>query len=310
MDVLVLGSAAGGGSPQWNCACDVCEAVRAREPGTQPRTQASVAVSADGERWVLLNASPDLRQQLNDQPALHPQQTPRHTPIDAVVVTNGDIDHIAGLLTVREDSPFSLYAHNTLHDTLNQSAVFDVLDRDTVPRRSLDLDTPTELHAADGTALGLTLTAFPVPGKVALYDETDDAIARIGDTTPDTLGLQLTTDTGARCVVITSCAKLTPDLKDRLDGADVLFFDGTLWADDEMVQAGLSAKTGARMGHMSISGPNGTLAAFSDVDIARPIFIHLNNSNPVLLADSPERAAVEDAGWEAAYDGMRLELDG
>ena len=308
MDVLVLGSAAGGGSPQWNCACDVCEAVRAGAPGTQPRTQASVAVSADGERWVLLNASPDLRQQLNDQPVLHPKETPRHTPLDAVVVTNGDIDHIAGLLTVREDSPFSLYAHDTLHDTLSASAVFDVLDRDVVPRRTLALDTPTDVHAADGTPLGLTLTAFPVPGKVALYDETDEAVQRIGETTPDTLGLELTDASGARCVVITSCAKLTPDLKARLDGADVLFFDGTLWTDDEMVTAGLSPKTGARMGHMSISGPDGTLSAFADVDITRPIFIHLNNSNPVLLANSPERAAVEDAGWEVAYDGMRLSL--
>lgn len=308
MEILVLGSAAGGGSPQWNCACDVCTAVRAGAPGTVPRTQASVAVRADDERWVLLNASPDLRQQLLDRPALHPRTAPRDTPLGAVVVTNGDIDHIAGLLTLREGSPFALYGHEALLGTLADARVFGVLDDALVPRRPLALDTPTPLTDAAGQALGLTLTAFPVPGKVALYDETDANVAAIGDATPDTLGLEVTDADGGRCVVITSCAQLTPDLKARLDGTPLLFFDGTLWADDEMVQAGLSAKTGARMGHMSISGPDGTLAAFDGVDVARKVFIHLNNSNPVLLAGSPERAAVQAAGWDVAFDGMRLQV--
>ncbi len=309
MQILVLGAAAGGGSPQWNCNCSVCDQVRQGAPGTVPRTQASLAVRAQGHDWAIFNAAPDLRQQLNEQPLLHPDPARglRHSPIGAVVVTNADIDHIAGLLNLREGQPFALYGGERILQTLDESPVFGVLNPEVVPRRTLVLDTPTELAGADGQSLGLTVAAFAVPGKVALYQETAESLAQMGKTTADTLGLDIrTVGQPHRLLFISSCAAMTPDLAARIEGATVLFFDGTLWADDELVRPGLTAKTGQRMGHMSMDGPAGSIAQLAPVQIERRVFIHINNSNPVLLGQSPERAAAEAAGWEIAYDGMQI----
>jgi pyrroloquinoline quinone biosynthesis protein B len=303
MLIKVLGSAAGGGFPQINCNCRNCADARAGVPGLSPRTQSSVAVSSDGRSWVLLNASPDLRQQLATTPKLAPDPTagPRSSPIKAVVLTNGDIDHVAGLLSLREGLSLSLYASREVHTALDANSIFNALDRTLVPRIVLETDEPIE-------ALGLTLDAFPVPGKVALYLE-DPAVQGFGTRAGDTLGLRITDSTGGRSFFfVPGCAAVDDQLASRLRGAELVLFDGTLYTDDEMIAQGLSAKTGKRMGHISMSGPDGSMAAFDKLDVRRRVFTHMNNSNPALREYSPERRAVEAAGWEVAHDGMEVRL--
>jgi pyrroloquinoline quinone biosynthesis protein B len=299
MRAVVLGAAAGGGFPQWNSNADGCRRARAGDPAAPPRTQASLAVSADGERWALINASPDLREQIGRSSFLHPRHGLRSTPIADVVLTGGDVDVMAGLLTLRERQPFSLWATPQIHGVLQSNSIFEVLARDVVARRTLALDVPVQLDA------GLTLELFAVPGKTPLYLEQDDAPAIETDGT--TVGAAVR-DGETTLVYVPGCAAMTPELAARLGGADLVFFDGTLWRDDEMVRAGLGPKTGRRMGHMSMSGPQGTIAAFAPIDVKRKVFIHINNSNPVLLADSAERAEAERAGWDVAYDGMEFQL--
>jgi pyrroloquinoline quinone biosynthesis protein B len=300
MRLIVLGAAAGGGFPQWNSACAVGRRAWQRDPAASWRTQCSVALSADGERWTLLNASPDLRQQILATPALHPRRGPRHSPITAVVLTNGDVDHVAGLLNLRESQPFTLYATRAILRVLESNPIFNVLNPEFVRRRLLSLDQPAQL---DG---GPTIVPFAVPGKVPLYLEGD--AMEIGAETEDVIGLELRGERAERALFVPGCARLTRALADRLRGAALVLFDGTLWTDDEMIRSETGVKTGARMGHMSLSGPDGTLAAFEPLGARRKVLIHINNTNPVLLDDSAERTAVEAAGWEVAYDGMEIEL--
>lgn len=300
MRLIVLGAAAGGGFPQWNSACPVGRRAWARDPAARWRTQCSVALSADGERWTLLNASPDLRQQILATPALHPRRGPRSSPICAVLLTNGEVDHVAGLLNLRESQAFALYGTSAILETLAANPIFNVLRPGCVRRRRLVLDEPLEL---DG---GPTVVPFAVPGKVPLYLE--DEAPEVGDETEDVIGLELFAPNGARGFFIPGCARLTPALAERLRGSALLLLDGTLWADDEMIRSGTGVKTGARMGHISVSGPDGSLARCQGLDVARKVYVHINNTNPMLLDDSPERAEVEAAGWEVAYDSMELTL--
>jgi len=299
MRIIVLGAAAGGGFPQWNSVCPVGERAWRADPAARWRTQCSLAISADGENWALLNASPDLRQQILATPALHPKARPRHSPIRAVVLTNGDVDHVAGLLSLRESQPFALFATGAILDVLARNPIFDVLNPSYVTRHRLALEQPAEILP------GLRVIPFAVPGKVALYLEGESL--DVGAETEDTIGLELR-GAGGRVCFVPGCAKVTAGLAERLNGADLLFFDGTLWTDDEMIRTGTGLKTGARMGHISVSGPEGSLAALRQVSLGRRVFLHVNNTNPILLEDSPERAAVRAAGWEVAYDGMEIEL--
>ncbi|MCB4824122.1 pyrroloquinoline quinone biosynthesis protein PqqB [Roseicella aerolata] len=307
---IVLGAAAGGGFPQWNSAGPGCRRALSGDPAATPRSQASLAVSADGARWVLLNASPDLRQQIIATPALHPRPAPggiRHSPIAAVVLTGAEVDTIAGLLTMRERHAFALYGAEAALSVLAANPIFHAVNPALVPRRVLPLGAPLALTEAGGAPLGLAVEAFAVPGKVPLFLEApggeDPGRADDGET----IGLRVSAG-GRSLYFIPGCAAMPPDLAARLEGADCVFFDGTLWRDDEMILAGAGPKTGARMGHMSIDGPGGTLAAFAGLGVRRRILIHMNNTNPVLLADSPERAAAEAAGWEVARDGMEVML--
>lgn len=300
MRLIVLGAAAGGGFPQWNSACPVGRRAWQRDPAARWRTQCSVALSADGERWTLLNASPDLRQQILATPELHPRRGPRHSPIAAVVLTNGDVDHVAGLLNLRESQRFALYATGAILDVLERNPIFNVLNPEFVRRHRLVLEEPVEL---DG---GVTVVPFTVPGKVPLYLEGD--ALEIGAETEDVIGLELSDGRSERAFFIPGCARLTPALADRVRGAALVLFDGTLWTDDEMIRSEAGVKTGARMGHMSLSGPGGTLAAFAPLRVRRKVLIHINNTNPILLDDSAERAATLAAGWEVAYDGMEITL--
>lgn len=307
--IIVLGMAAGGGFPQWNSNGAACRRARSGDTEARPATQASLAVSADGERWFLLNASPDLRQQINDTPALHPRHGLRSSPISGVVLTSGDIDAIAGLLNLREGTPFTLHAGARVQRILADNTIFNVLNPEVVRRVVLPTDVPTALLLPDGQPSGLEVEAFVVPGKVALYLEDARAGVGLGTEEGDTLGLEVrATDGGGRFLFVPACAAMTDALRRRIDGAPLVFFDGTLWADDEMVAAGLGPKTGRRMGHLSMSGPDGTMALFEGLSVGRKLFIHVNNSNPALLADSPERAELTRAGWELAADGMEITL--
>lgn len=307
MQIRVLGSAAGGGLPQWNCNCSICQRARAKDPMVRPRTQSSLVVRAGNGPWFLLNASPDLRQQLNETPALHPADMGRGSPIGGAVVTNADIDHIAGLLNLRESQPLRLYATARVQETFNANRIFNALNPEMVRRSPFALDQPTRLETADNAPSGLVVEAFTVPGKVALYMEDPTAGANFGSVPEDTIALRVASETGDRYFYyIPGCAAFPGPLAKRLDGAPLVFFDGTLWTDDEMIAAGVGIKTGKRMGHMSISGQDGALAAFQKLDVKRKIFIHLNNTNPVLVDDSPERKRVEAAGWEVAYDSMEI----
>lgn len=305
--VIVLGAAAGGGLPQWNCACDACRA--ARDGRLAPQTQSSIAVSADGAHWVLINASPDIRQQLAATPALQPRHFPRSTPIQAVLLTNADVDHIAGLLSLREGQPFALYATRRVQGILAANAVFNVLDHALVPRRALTLDTPQPVLTADGTDSGIRVEAFTIPGKVALWLE-DPAAANFGSVAEDTIGLAISTaDSAGRLIYLPGCAALPDAIKARLRLGDSLLFDGTTYTDDEMIRACLGNKTAARMGHLPMSGEAGSMALWRDVPLASKRFIHINNSNPVLLPHSPQRAAIAAAGWQLAHDGMEFNVE-
>ncbi|WP_437123425.1 pyrroloquinoline quinone biosynthesis protein PqqB [Tistlia consotensis] len=306
----MLGAAAGGGFPQWNSNSPASRRSRQGDPAAPACTQSSIAVSRDGRRWVVFNASPDIRQQINDNPPLHPAEGVRHSPISSVVLTNADVDHVAGLLTLRESQPFSLYATSRVLSVLAENTIFNVLNPDFVVRRQLALEQPFEPRTRDGEPLGLTVEAFAVPGKVALYKEDASAGANFGSVAEDTVGLRITETggDGRSLFYLPGCAALPAGLKARLKGAALLLFDGTLWRDDEMLAQGAGVKTGQRMGHLSMAGPEGTIAGFADLGIARKVFIHINNTNPVLLLDSPERAEVEAAGWTVARDGMELEL--
>jgi pyrroloquinoline quinone biosynthesis protein B len=310
MIIKVLGSAAGGGFPQWNCNCHNCVAVRSGAPGFKVRTQSSLAVSRDGADWVLLNASPDLRQQLQRTPALHADKKHglRHSPIKAVVLTNGDVDHIIGLINLREAQAFSVYGTRRVLDILKSNTVFQVLAEPLVPRIVLPLDQPVALKGA-GTELGLAVEAFAVPGKVALYLEDASAGKNLGTQEGDTIGLKVT-DPAAKTsfFYIPGCATIDERLAKRLKGASVVFFDGTLFTDDEMIEQGLLNKTGARMGHISMWGPAGSISAFSQLGVGRLIYVHINNSNPALDENSAARKSIEGAGWEVGYDGLEVRL--
>ena len=305
LSAFILGAAAGGGFPQWNCNCNVCRLAWAGDPRVKPRTQTSIAVTTTSNGpssfadspFVLINASPDLRQQIISTPALQPRGL-RMSPIAAVVLTGGEVDQAAGLLTLRERGPFGLYATEGTLSTLAANSIFSVLAGDMVPRRTVR---PGAAFMLPG---GLEAELFIVPGKAPLYLEGDDPALEAE--TDANVGIELSAH-GARLVFIPGAAKLTPAIASRLAKADVVLFDGTLFSDDEMIAAGAGVKTGRRMGHMPIDGPGGTLSALAALG-RRRILIHINNTNPILIEGSPQRRAVEAAGFEVAEDGMRIEL--
>ncbi len=295
MQFLVLGAAAGGGLPQWNCGCPNCNDART---GKIPSaSQSSLAVSVDGNNWAVLNASPDIRAQMKACPRMHPRSL-RDTPISSVLLTNGDIDHIAGLLSLREQTPFTLFGTSEILDLLTANRVFDAVNAEKVPRRSV------AIGASFMMLPNLEAQVFPVPGKVPLFMEGETVKTDlVGE---QTVGVRLSDGTHV-AYYIPGCAEVTEDLLTTIEDADQLFFDGTLWQDDEMIQSGTGVKTGQRMGHISISGPDGSIAQLAHLK-ARKTFIHINNTNPVWQPNSPERAFVLENGWDIAADGMEIAL--
>jgi len=306
--VVVLGAAAGGGVPQWNCGCAVCRAARTGHPELRS-TQASIAVSRDGDHWFLVNASPDLRQQLTATPQLHPKAGElRQSPISGVILTNGEIDAVAGLLSMREGSPFSIYAHAKVLAILKANSIFNVLSEKNVSRKAIEVDQPFEPALPDGSPSGIEVLAFTVPGKSAWYLE-GKAHPGGDDGAGDTLGLRVgDRATGRYFYFLAACAGVTDELKSRLAGAPLIFFDGTVWRDDELIKAGLGNKTGQSMGHIAMSGEHGAIEALAQLDIGKKMFLHINNSNPALLPSSPERKMAEAAGWQIPADGTEIVL--
>ena len=295
MWLRVLGSAAGGGSPQWNCGCPVCTAVRSG--AGVPRTQSSVAVSADHRRWFLINASPDVRTQFEAFPGLHPHGD-RTTPLRAVLLTDAELDHTLGLLQLREADALQLYATPAVQKTLSDgSGLLRTLERYcTVEWQAMILGSVMAL------ADGLCCRAFDVPttkrdrfgagvdhGRVVGYRLTDKR-------------------SGGTLVYLPGVQSLTPELRAEIAGVDCLLIDGTCWRDDELIRLGLAAKTSRAMGHLPIDGPDGSLAQLPPLGVRRTIFVHMNNTNPILLADTPERRIVEDRGMEVAMDGLEVQV--
>ncbi len=294
MRCIILGAAAGGGLPQWNCGCRNCADARAGR--LRPMTQSSAAVSADGRRWTLLNASPDVRTQLAATPALAPA-TLRGSPIERVLLTNGDVDHVVGLLSLREKTPFEIRATAEIHAALAENPLMDALDPALVTREPMALGEVLELD-------GLRAECFAVPGKVPLWREVGDVATDIVSET--TIGVILSAG-GRRLGYVPGCAAVSDELVARLETVDLILFDGTVWENDEMPRLGVGAKTGRRMGHAPINGPDGSLARLAAAR-ARKVYVHINNTNPILQPDAPERRRVEAAGWTVAQDGMEFRL--
>ncbi|MHA6621939.1 pyrroloquinoline quinone biosynthesis protein PqqB [Pseudonocardia sp. DLS-67] len=296
MWLRVLGSAAGGGFPQWNCGCPGCRAVRDGSRPCRPRTQSSVAVSADRRTWYLLNASPDVQAQIESFPALHPADD-RGTPLDAVLLSDAELDHTLGLLLLREGRGVDVHATEAMRETLADG---------TGLLRTLEAYCPVRWHPVVPGAdvplgAGLSYRAFDVPTTKR---------ARFGSGTEKgrVVGYRLTDDrTGRSAVYLPGVQDLAP-VRDQLDGCDCLLVDGTCWRDDEMVRLGLAAKTSREMGHVPIDGPGGSLEQLAPLPIARKVYIHINNTNPILLDDSPERRMVEERGMEVAMDGLEVQV--
>ncbi len=296
LTAIVLGSAAGGAFPQWNCRCPVCALAWAGDSRVHPRTQTSIAISSGDGRWTLINASPDLSAQIRATPALQPRGPLRSSPIDAVVLTGAEIDQITGLLSLRESTPFTLYATPASHAAVAANAMFGAMT--SMARRAVN---PGERFTLAG---GVEATLFMVPGKLPLYLEGE--APEIETESAANVGVELHRD-GARLVFVPGAAAVTGSMRERIARADVVLFDGTLFVDDEMIRVGTGQKTGRRMGHMPIDGEGGSLRAL-DALSARRIFIHINNTNPVLIDGSAQRQKVEAAGWQVAEDGMEIVL--
>jgi len=301
MRVIILGSAAGGGLPQWNCGCGNCQDARAHGRG---RTQSSVAVSADGERWVLLNASPDLRTQLAARRELRPRG-PRGTPIGAVVCTDGEIDHTLGLLLLREASAqLPVYAPTAVIGLLDREwPVFRVLSAYAgVAPRALPDAQPIALADLSGVSLGIACTAVPVARRAPRY-------ARSAPAGTFDVGLRLVDQrTGGTLSYIPTAGAVDETVRTLASGADLLCFDGTFWSDGELRAAGADAPTAVEMGHLPVGGPGGGLEALPRLGVKRTVLIHINNTNPILCRTSAERARVEAAGLIVGDDGMEFEL--
>ncbi|MFO1089515.1 MAG: pyrroloquinoline quinone biosynthesis protein PqqB [Hyphomicrobiales bacterium] len=298
MRIVVLGSAAGGGFPQWNCRCAVCDLFWSGDPRVRRRTQSSLAVTGDGRDWVLLNASPDIREQIGATPALRPRSL-RDSPMRSVVVSNGDVDHIGGLISLRESAPFTVHATPEIHAILKANSVFDVLNSESVQRSPISLDMPFD------AGCGLTVTAFSVPGKVPLFLEQGAAL-KTDERSGNTIGLEIRDAGGKCCFYVPGCADIDAELSRRIKDAPLVFFDGTVWTDTEMADRGVGTKTGRRMGHLPVSGPDGSLARLKALGVKKVVYVHINNTNPMLVEGSPEAAAVASAGFAVGFDGMKI----
>jgi pyrroloquinoline quinone biosynthesis protein B len=304
--IRVLGSAAGGGFPQWNCGCPNCRGVREGAIAAVPRTQESVAVSADGSDWFLLNASPDIHRQIEAFPRLHPRG-PRHSPIRGILLSNGDLDHCLGLLLLREFHPLAIYATDQVRRGFTEDNVlYRTLERfpGQATWHTLKLGREEELVGEGGRPTGLCVEAVPAPGKLPVHLE-----KRVAADPEQNVGFRIREVSRGRVLAyLPAVGRVTPAVRQALDGAGCVFLDGTFWSDDELPALKLVDKRAEDMAHLPVAGEAGSLAALAGLSGPRRILIHVNNTNPLLREDSPERRAVTAAGWEVAHDGMEITL--
>lgn len=302
MRLRILGSAAGGGFPQWNCNCAGCQAVRAGQPGVHARTQSSIAVQAKSGDWFLVNASPDVRQQLEHLRDASPPGV-RSSPIAGVLLTDAEIDHTAGLMILRESAdPLPVYCTDTVRQALTEDWPLLRVLKDYCGVNWSALEPGAEFDL--GGPSGLAVEAFPLPAKPPKYARSEAA------TTCDwVVGLTFRDRTSDRVITYApALAELSPSLMERLDASDCILVDGTCWQDDELLALGTSTRTARAMGHLPLAGDEGSLVRLAQLACARKILIHINNTNPILQVDSAARQAVEAAGLEVGYDGLTIEL--
>lgn len=309
MRVEILGSAAGGGFPQWNCSCRNCRSLRAGTLRAKSRTQTQVAVSDDGRSWFLLNASPDLRMQIERAPVLQPREGIRDSPISGVLLTSADLDQIAGLLSLRELQPLRLYCTPSLQRIVREdNSTFGMLNR--VPRQVCWTNVkPGEcfpLLDVDGEESGISCEVFSLADRYPMYVSRGRVAELKGDEA--LLGVILTGSSGKRLVYLPAVPAISDQLLQCLGTADVLLFDGTFWSNDELIRVQGSGATAREMGHVPVSGPDGSLRLLAGVRRPRKIFVHVNNTNPMLDESGPEYRELRAAGWELAEDGWQLNL--
>lgn len=307
MHVRILGSAAGGGFPQWNCACPNCRLLRAGKFAGKPRSQAQIAVSPDGRAWFLLGASPDLRSQIESFPALHPTTGVRSSPLNGVVLAGADLDHVLGLLLLRELQPLNVYATGSvLHILRDHNAMFNMLNRvpDQVEWQTIRPGGDFSLRTPAGSDAGITCSPFFLSDHFPAY------ATGLPGLLPEeaVIGIILTSASGKRLAYLPSVADISPALIERLQQVDLLLFDGTFFTDDELVRVQGSGLRARDMGHVPVGGAGGSLLQLASLTRAHKLYIHINNTNPMLDESSPEYRAVRDAGWELAEDGWQLKL--
>jgi pyrroloquinoline quinone biosynthesis protein B len=293
MQIHLLGTAAGGGVPQWNCNCRNCQAARAAIRSSLRRTQSSVAVSSDGKRWILLNASPDLPSQFASFAAFAPPKRMRRgSPVEAVVLTDGELDHVTGILSLREQTRLRLASTPAVATLLSrQLPILSALSRTCQIERS---NFPVSYSGLQISALDLPVSKAPSYARRA---------PRRGDV------VALRVKTAGRSLVYMPCLPaITEKIGHFVAGCDCLLLDGTFWSNDEMISLGLTRRTGRDMGHVPISGADGSLAWLRRINLGRTIYIHINNTNPILRPGARERGRVEQAGIEIGYDGLDIRL--
>src|SRR5882762_704008 len=307
MQVKVLGSAAGGGFPQWNCACSNCRLLRNREFAGTARTQAQVAVSPDGRSWFLLGASPDLRIQMEANPELQPKQGIRSSPLCGVVLAGAELDHVVGLLHLRELQPFNLYATRSVASILrDQNSMFGMLNRvaSQVCWRSLCPGDEFRLRLPAGEESGVRCESISLSSRYPSYVSDPDRL----NPEEATLGLILTSNDGRSMGYFPAVGTITEELRERLESVDLLLFDGTFWSEDELIQVQGSGQRARDMGHIPVGGEAGSLRQLTGLRTMRKLYIHINNTNPMLNEAGPEYRALRAAGWELAEDGWQVTL--
>ena len=330
MHLRILGSAAGGRFPQWNCGCENCDGVRNHTFPGKARTQAQLALSADGSSWFLAGASPDLAFQIESTPALHPSAL-RDSPIAGVVLASADLDHVLGLLLLRELQPLRVYAapsilrilreENSMFGMLNRvdpQVIWTPINTGGWPRFARDTAITSDSSATEranlgsfplldaaGNDLAFCCEAHPLGTRYPKYVRTKDLPPEHATSALFFSSNSLTSKTAKRIAYLPAVGKLDDALLAKLDGLDVVLFDGTFWSDDELARLDPTAERAHQMGHIPVEE---SLRLLKNINVARRIYIHINNTNPILNEAGPEHRAVRDAGWEIAEDNWHLEL--
>ncbi|MEO8737460.1 MAG: pyrroloquinoline quinone biosynthesis protein PqqB [Edaphobacter sp.] len=300
LNFKLLGTAAGGGIPQWNCCCPICELCRSTPQVLAPRFQLQAAVSCEGEGWFLLNASPDLRFQIEANPELQPSRMrgKRNTPIKGIVLTSADLDQVMGLLLLREFQPLTIYATSLVRRVLESNSFFRMLQR--VPNQLTWVEIAPNKSFSLGTT-GITCTPIPLAGDLPFYAQESGT----GETGQASLGL-LIEFKGQRVAYTPSVPEITESLRAIYSSCDTILVDGTFWNDTELASTHSGTPLARSIGHIPMSGDEGTIALLSDLSVLRKVFIHINNTNPILDVRSKEHKAVLDAGWQIGQDGWQL----